>query len=234
MTDRRHLIVWQAMERLAVADGMKIIKKEKSPLMWIAYYVTFMFLWNRTFMTSYTTTGLGKIWMPERFIGTDTGWRTLAHELVHRRSAKRMGTVMHAIAYMWPQVVAPLGLFGLFGLLYSPLYGLLAVLLVFLPPLIPAIGRVREEVPAYAMSTAVLIADLESAGLVMDTEKVRHDEAVARARTLLGNGYFWPALLLGKKFEEDVARDIQVLSKLIPTSDDEIFRAVRTALQNAS
>jgi hypothetical protein len=125
-------------------------------------------------------------------------------------------------------------LFGLFGLLYSPLYGLLAVLLVFLPPLIPAIGRVREEVPAYAMSTAVLIADLESAGLVMDTEKVRHDEAVARARTLLGNGYFWPALLLGKKFEEDVARDIQVLSKLIPTSDDEIFRAVRTALQNAS
>ena len=69
--------------------NFEVIKKEDSKLMRILFEATLMRLWCPNFMLTYTTVFAGKAYMPEKFIGTLTGYEILRHERVHLRDAKK-------------------------------------------------------------------------------------------------------------------------------------------------
>lgn len=47
-----------------------------------------MFLWNPRFIEDYTTVMFGKVYMPDRFIGSNSAYQVLRHERVHLRDMR--------------------------------------------------------------------------------------------------------------------------------------------------
>lgn len=80
--------------------SFEVITKENSLWMKIIYAVTFMRLWNRYFMETYVTIMFGKVYMPQRFIGTRVGYEILRHEYVHLRDARRW-PILFELSYLF-------------------------------------------------------------------------------------------------------------------------------------
>jgi hypothetical protein len=81
--------------------GFRVVTKEDSLLMRTLYWLLAMPLWNRVFLTHYTTVLVYRVYMPRALIGTDAGYRTLRHERVHMRDARRTGILPFAISYLF-------------------------------------------------------------------------------------------------------------------------------------
>ena len=79
--------------------NFEVIVKEDSKLMKFIYYISLMFLWNNVFMTRYTTVMFGKVYTQKRWIGTEGLYRTLRHERVHLRDAKKF-PVLFELSYL--------------------------------------------------------------------------------------------------------------------------------------
>lgn len=112
---------------------------------WIVYYVALMFIWQRKFMTDYTTVVGSNIWRPRLY---DFGkgaraagdYATLRHEMVHVRDSRRW-KVLWTPLYFFPQALA----LGAFGAFWTPWCWLF---LLFILPW-PAPFRVWAELRGY-------------------------------------------------------------------------------------
>lgn len=128
--------------------GVKVIRKKSSPLMWAIYITFLMWIWNRRFMTDFTTTlpPLGRMYLPD---GHDARqmWRTRAHESMHVLQAKRDGQVRFSVKYLFPQILVLPALGALACVWWSPAVWFLGFL-VFAAPW-PAPWRVQYEREAY-------------------------------------------------------------------------------------
>lgn len=206
-------VIWQKVAKYAKSQGVTVVEKRQSKLMWLSYIGLFMWIWNPGFMDKVTTVSGKTIYMPVTGIGRN--WSTLAHELVHVRSRSTQNAWQKAL-YSFPQLFAVLGLLGFLGFAWAPLFSLFALLLVFLPPFIPAYWRIEEEIPAMGMSVAVTHYEYRYDGLPIAEGLVPE-----RTESLLGQTYFWPALLLGSKYKRTVYNRIDAEAKRIADHEDQ-------------
>ena len=124
--------------------GFQILEKENSRLMRL---LSFLFFFNKKFMSNYTTTIYPKVYFPKSILGSGDPIQKItimAHEYVHMSDRKRLG-ILFNILYLSPQIFAPLALLAIW---FSNLW--LLCLLFLLP--IPSIGRAYFEYKAYKMS----------------------------------------------------------------------------------
>lgn len=67
----------------------RLVVKEQSRFMRLLYFAGVMVLWNRSFMTSFTTTIGSTVYMPRSILESDAGARVLRHERVHLDQFRR-------------------------------------------------------------------------------------------------------------------------------------------------
>jgi hypothetical protein len=116
----------------------------------------FVQIFNRKFMSDYTTVIGPVVYFPsrERFLREQDMYASvLAHELVHMLDMQRLGTVRFTVMYMFPQILAPLALLAI-GAFWEPWFLLALLFLLFIAP-IPAPWRRDLELRGYVMSLAV-------------------------------------------------------------------------------
>lgn len=80
--------------------NFEVLIKEHSTWMKIVYAVTLMRFWNRYFMEVYVTIMFGKVYMPQRFIGTQIGYEILRHEYVHLCDSRRW-PILFELSYLF-------------------------------------------------------------------------------------------------------------------------------------
>lgn len=125
----------------------KLQAKNGSFFMWLIYIVSFMFLWNRRFMTGYITTIGTTVYVPgsvKNFGAAHGDVVVLKHEIQHMLDSLEHGVVLWSLKYLFPQVLAPL---CLLGLAWWPLWFIALALLPW-----PAPWRVLAEVRGYAVT----------------------------------------------------------------------------------
>lgn len=123
---------------------------------WMKFLNFFAQIFNKKFMTDYTTTSLSTVYFPskEKFLAHQEMYAdVLAHELVHMVERKREGTVWNFVRYAFPQILAVLAVLSL-AAIWSLWFLLALVFLLALAPL-PAPGRRDIEFNGYTMSMAV-------------------------------------------------------------------------------
>jgi hypothetical protein len=111
----------------------------------------FLLFFNKGFMTKYITTIGSNIYFPnEEFISSknQSAISVLAHELVHIQQAKKYGSILFSILYLFPQCLV------VFSLLAPISLWFLLFLICILP--LPAPWRMKFEVGGYTMSLFVL------------------------------------------------------------------------------
>jgi len=127
--------------------GLKIAYKDES---WLMKLISYFLFYNKTFMTSYTTT-IGKtVYFPNRKFIQDRDFDAidiLSHEFVHASDSERQGQIIFSFFYLFPQSLSIL------MLLLLPINIIVSLLLfvVFLSPM-PAYWRKLYEVRGYQMS----------------------------------------------------------------------------------
>lgn len=121
------------LEHTHNAYGLTIRKKASSAFMKLIYVLSFMWVWNRRFMTGFWTTIAGTCWAPgdfnpgawqgvplqtlalvkENITGGDGApdieprdWEIIAHEGKHNDQTRRYGKVRFALMYLFPQCLA--------------------------------------------------------------------------------------------------------------------------------
>lgn len=87
--------------------GCCVRPKESSWLMRVIYYALLMPLWNKQFLTNYTTVLLFWVWMPTAIIGTYAGYKVLRHERRHMRDARNCGILPYALSYCFLLPIGP-------------------------------------------------------------------------------------------------------------------------------
>ena len=140
--------------------GFKLIYKKTSPLMWAVYLLSFMWIWNRRFMTDFYTTIGYKVYIPEepgKPLNWDGVYRTLRHEFIHMLQRERYG-IWFGLSYVFPQVLAVLALPAFLAIWLGPWWLLFLSSLIALGPW-PAPWRKRWEVEGY---TQTMLVDFES------------------------------------------------------------------------
>lgn len=126
----------------------KIVWKDDSTLMKVLYYVSFMFLWNKKFMTSYITVIGPTIYVPrENWLQRPENWNlmTVIHEGAHIYD--NVKNPLWKLGYFFPQVAFLV--LGLILAFVSPWFLLLLVGVV-LP--LPAPWRFLFEIRAYRLN----------------------------------------------------------------------------------
>jgi hypothetical protein len=88
-------------ELSAELPGFRLLAKEESWLMRALYRVLWMPLWNPRFLSDYTTVVVYRVYMPRALHGTEAGYRTLRHERVHMRDARRMRVLPFVLSYLF-------------------------------------------------------------------------------------------------------------------------------------
>lgn len=81
--------------------SFRVVVKEESPFMRALVRVAAMRLWNPRFLEDYTTVIGTRVFMPRDLIGTDAGYRTLRHERIHMRDARRTAYVGFFVTYLF-------------------------------------------------------------------------------------------------------------------------------------
>jgi hypothetical protein len=153
LNEKPMTIVAQTRAILAQAGdevGLRLVDKRSSKLMRALYIASLMFLWNRRFMTSYTTTIGRTMYIPKDPLnfGSD-GIHDLAllnHELQHIKDSMAQGRAQWMLFYLAPQIFS---LCAVGGFWYRPAL----LCLLFLLPW-PSPFRVWAESRGYAISLA--------------------------------------------------------------------------------
>jgi hypothetical protein len=134
--------------------GYETLSKQKSD--WMKAAAAVVWLFNRRFMEHFGTTMYPKVFVPESwFQNVRLLWTVLAHEFVHLLHTKQKGTWPHRLAYIFPQILAVLSVFGFLGIWLGWGWYFCFAFLLCLAPL-PAPFRAAEEVAGYRMTLAVL------------------------------------------------------------------------------
>jgi len=144
--------LYAEIEKVVTELGGSVHYKPESRLMKLIGEVLFF---NKTFMTSYTTTIGRRIYFPRRFTSESEHLRkacTLAHECVHVDDYSRH-RIVFPLSYLFPQVLALLSLLA-FGVFFHLAFLWALLFLVFLLP-IPSPGRREAELRGYAISMAM-------------------------------------------------------------------------------
>jgi len=135
----------------------EVLPKRDSWLMWTLYAISFMWIWNRRFMTHFVTTIGSTVYSPWEL--GERGVLDLAivvHEAQHVYDKKAIGPLWFP-AYLFPQVLALLSLVAMATPWYPPaIWSLLAI--AALGPW-PAPFRVWAELRGYAEGYDVLISN---------------------------------------------------------------------------
>lgn len=131
------------------APDADVVRKEDSRLMKMIGWVLKPF--NPRFMDTYITTIGRTIYVPDRFFQDDESQclTVLAHETQHIIDYEK-NRVLFSLGYLFPQCLAVLSLFALFGFL-NPWMFLFLLALGFLAP-IPAPFRYQSELNGYRVS----------------------------------------------------------------------------------
>lgn len=150
--DKKMLAALEALIRADIPKYERRIKEDSKLMRAIGVVVG---LFNDTFMTRYVTTIYPYVYFSrDRTVAANRVWKTLAHEWIHLRTAKRLGRVRAAVLYLWPQCMACLALLSVCAAWWGTGWLWHLLWLVCLAP-IPAYFRAQEEFRAYAMSLAV-------------------------------------------------------------------------------
>lgn len=127
--------------------GIKMYWKDESLAMKILYYVFFIFLWNPTFLTRYTTVGFGRIWFARESWSQKTEeerLRTMIHEGAHLYDTKQ--NFFRPVLTIFPQL--PIAILSVALAFVSPWF-LFGLILAVLP--LPAPWRYWGEIRAYRL-----------------------------------------------------------------------------------
>lgn len=200
--------------------------KNNSTLMKIIGYLLFF---NKSFMTSFTTTIGPTVYFPtEKHLENElSSMKTLAHEYVHAKDAKKFSSTIFSLLYLLPQILAPLMLFFMF--IHWALG--LSLFLLFLAPL-PAPGRAYFELRGYTMSLFMLNEVYKERGLTKDTRlPLLNKSAVNYNKQFTSANYYfmWPFGVKSKL--KQAVNDIiseDILKK------DSIYNEVAEAFINSS
>jgi hypothetical protein len=134
--------------------GFELTFKNESD--WMKFLNLFAQLFNKGFMTRFTTTAGATVYIPSRQYLLDNQEAVagvLAHELVHMKEAQKDGVVLMFLRNAFPQILAALALFALIAL-WSPWFLLALIFLLALLPL-PSPSRRDVELRGYAMMMAI-------------------------------------------------------------------------------
>ncbi len=194
--------------------GFEIRFKDESKLMKLIS--PFAGIFNKTFMTEYTTTLGTAVYVPtEQWLLKDQPGNVgvLAHELVHLKERARRGTTAYTLSYIFPQILALLSPLAMLAPL-SACFLLSLCFLICLAP-IPSVGRRNIELNGYTMSMAV---GYWRTGVISDADI---DWAAAQ---FTGPAYYfmWP-------WEEDVLHELRLRAIKIRTGQvlaDHVFQKV--------
>lgn len=132
------------------------VERTKSGSILMRIIAVLVYPFNQRFTSEYTTTIFGRIYYPDGYVQTDPGdaWRTLAHEGRHLHDAKWVGEPWFSLSYLFPQVLASLGLLALLAIPLSSWWLLNLGWLLALAPW-PAPWRARWERNGYLASIVV-------------------------------------------------------------------------------
>ncbi len=177
--------------------------KSSSLLMRAIYYVALMWIWQRKFMTNYTTTIGYDVyvadWMVKRG-AWDVLYGVMRHEFIHMLQKKRHGA-WFTWGYLFPQVLALLSLGALSAIWVGP-WGLfpLVFLLALLP--FPAPFRSKWEAEGY---TQTMLVSYERRGSI-DWAQVKRIK-----RHFTGSDYYFmdPRKRRIDKMFDEIAHDIE-------------------------
>lgn len=128
----------------------EVVDKESSTFMKRLNF--FVRIFNKDFMTKYSTTVYPKVYFPTG-MNPYTKWTILAHEWIHLRGGKK-SQIAFMLRYFFPQWLVVFSLLAFLAIWFSKLWLLALLAILFAAPL-PAIGRMKEELDGYTMSMAV-------------------------------------------------------------------------------
>jgi hypothetical protein len=196
------------------APDAKILKKSESVLMKMIGLILKPF--NPRFMSTYITT-IGKtIYVPDGFLQDEEArcLGILAHETQHIIDYQK-NPVWFSLSYLFPQCLAALSVFGLFGFL-NPLMFLFLLALVFLAPL-PAPFRYQWELNGYRVS--ILLGRVLHRYSPSEMDQVR--ERIKKEMTS-GSYYFaWP-------FPTKIDKDLKDESFILEPRFQELIEFLRS------
>lgn len=138
----------------AEVPGFQMLFKDESGYM--KFLNVFAQLFNKEFMTTYTTTTGTSVYFPSRkyvIENQETCASVLAHELVHMKDQQKDGVVLSFLSYSFPQLLAIFSLIAI-GAVWNLWFLLALVFLLTLLPL-PSPGRRDIEFRGYAMMMAL-------------------------------------------------------------------------------
>lgn len=138
----------------AEVPGFEIRFKDQSP--WMKFLNVFAQIFNKDFMTRYTTTTDTVVYFPtkaELLMHQEMYAGVLAHELVHMKERLATGAAPYFLRYAFPQILAALAVLSIFAI-WNLWFLLFLVFLLALAPL-PAPGRRDIELNGYTMSLAI-------------------------------------------------------------------------------
>lgn len=130
--------------------------KFKNESSWMKFLAIFANLFNKSFMTTYTTTSDVTVYFPSReylLADQEGNAQVLAHEIVHMRERRQDGLAWNFLRYSFPQLFAVLAIASI-GAIWNLWFLLALVFLLALAPL-PAPGRRDIELNGYTMSMAI-------------------------------------------------------------------------------
>ena len=197
--------------------GFRIRFKDKSK--WMKLLNIFARLFNKDFMSRYTTTTGRTVYFPtkEKLLSRQgTYAQVLAHELVHLVEREKEGMVQNFLRYAFPQVLAVFALLAI-GAIWNSWFLLALLFLLALAPL-PAPGRRDIELRGYSMSMAVAFW---TTGHITD----RDFEFYARQFTSSAYYFMWP-------FKKGIMHRLKMKAQDIRTGSilrDPLFRKIHDA-----
>jgi hypothetical protein len=133
--------------------SFEIRYKDESWFMKILGYA--MWLFNRQFMTRFTTTIGTKVYFPSRAAveaNPRSYWKTLAHEYVHILDSEKQ-KFWFTVSYLLPQLMGVVALLAFGAFVWPKLLWALVALVFFAPW--PSPWRSKWELRGYTMSLAV-------------------------------------------------------------------------------
>jgi hypothetical protein len=135
--------------------GFNTINKSNSKLHKIIGYFLGK-IGNKDYMESYITTIGSTVAVPTIYEDTDKLWLTILHEGQHAKDSNSLGSLLFSVCYLFPQILALLGLLVFIGVLLATgslqSLWILTSLLFLLP--IPSFGRAYIELRGYTVTLA--------------------------------------------------------------------------------
>lgn len=196
---------------------LKIKYKDES---WFMKLLGKLLFFNKSFMTSYTTTIGDTIYFPnQKFVKLRpvSAASILLHELVHLYDQKKLTKPIFIFSYLFPQIMVPICLLLFFIITWKIM---LPLTLLFLLP-IPAIFRMHWEKRAYISS----FYTIQALSLKLKFNPSLESQQQVFLDNFKDSSYYfmWPFKNLNKEFEQAITK-VQAGQK--PFDDSNLFNMI--------